>query len=176
MAAQNPGVPFWDLVRLSIYLSIYLSCSATLRQCSSLPFRLSATVSTSLTSGFIPFWGPTRIQIKNLHATSLHNSARIRSSDGFCDLGDMRLVVNVRSICIFFFVFIDLPVHAESIGSSNAPCLDQGYVGLLPAAFSSLTRACIAQTSIGTGNGDRKRREGVCTPREVYSRVFGPRM
>ncbi|PBK88306.1 hypothetical protein ARMGADRAFT_1084633 [Armillaria gallica] len=55
------------------------------------------------------FLGPTRIRIENLHPcqpTSLHNSARIRSSDGFCDLGDVQLVVN-------------------SIGSSNAPCLNQ---------------------------------------------------
>ncbi len=64
-----------------------------------LSFRLSATISASLTSEFVPFWGPTRVQIENLHAcqpTSLHDSPRIRSSDGFCDLGDMRLVVNVR--------------------------------------------------------------------------------
>ncbi len=70
-----------------------------LQRCSSLPFRLSATVSASLTSAFVFFWGPTRVQIKNLHVcwpTSLHNSARIRSRDGFCDRGNMRLVVNVR--------------------------------------------------------------------------------
>ncbi len=43
-----------------------------------------------------------------------------------------------------------------------------GYVGLLPATFSSLTRACAEQASVGTGNNERKRREGVYRPREVF--------
>ncbi len=39
---------------------------------------------------------------------------------------------------------------------------------MLPAAFSSLTRVRAEQASIETGNDEQKRREGVCTPREVY--------
>ncbi len=31
VSAQNPGVPFWDLVRLSIYLSIYLMAKFSVR-------------------------------------------------------------------------------------------------------------------------------------------------
>ncbi len=71
-----------------------------------------ATMLTSPTSEFLLFWvqrGP-YIQIESQHicylATSLQSiHARI---NGFWHLGDTRLVVNVRWICISLFSFIDL--------------------------------------------------------------------
>ncbi len=83
----------------------FIPCSPTLRQCSSLPFRLSATIFTSLTRKFLVFRGSD--ESSNRIYASPHSSARINLGDGFWNLGDLRLVVDVCWICISLFVFFD---------------------------------------------------------------------
>ncbi len=48
------------------------------------------------------------------------------------------------------------------------------YAGLFSVALSTLTRVCADQTSVGTGNDEQKRREGVCMGTAVaILRVYG---